>query len=946
MKLLKTRNKKKHSAEGPCSNRSAKMKYSLLFPVAALFFWGLLIVSQNLESIARSLSDAVNDAVATIPGNNGVEGKTSDSTSLVSAATGQRFAGNKVRKFQGSRRTKTRNKNSKEDVASLQPFLADHQALYQKCDKWAVVTTIYGPTNATKLVGDNPEMREWCMVVVADTKTPETYMTDAGWDMGRNGKVVFLSVAEQLKLAKQVPFVKQTPFRSFARKNIGYLYAIWMGAKVIFDFDDDNEVTTKIATNDNALWSGTELLLQFTDGVNDAMVKHVSLPINYEGRAFNPFPMMGATVGDAWPRGLPLSLINEKACRGAPGPLLLKEVKRGNVAVIQSLADLDPDVDSIFRLSRPLPFEFDKSKSTAFTVEVPRNHYSPYNAQATLHFPVAFWGLYLPMTVTGRVSDIWRSYIVQRLLKELAQPTHVLYSPPMVSQFRNDHDYMADFNAEQHLFARTEALLEFLDQWNPALDHGVDDNLQSRIEALWIELYERQYVEVADVEAIQNWLSALEQGAYVFPAVKDHSRDFDVSTGGIAARQECARQQLENWKEPTPTFMEGWNNGILKLEQPNADLPAKSVARILAEYEVDHPFPHSVDLLCRAGGSHSPHEMAVLIESVQLFWPKCAGRIVLILDRGDEEFVHENIPDWIEVFYSEFPPGMPGRMGNQLFNMYSEQASTSEYVATIDSDTGLVTYLTPDLIFNLKEKDEMGRYPQIAFADTSFQKGMWTRGDNWMLRGDSEDWNFMITLPIVFPRAMFPQYRAGVEAIHNNTLETTDLWEHFRVTERGGWMSMSQFCLLGNWLVRHWKDGPIDLRKERDAPAIRYGTHFPYHPGMSWAPGGKKDPASFVKNARRKVAEGVCELFCTRAGLVTSEDANAPVAKLAECPKLCTYEVGQPRMDYFRYSQIKMGTQEQKVAVVEDHFQPLSKALGSLVKTNQYPLKKSAEEIQ
>lgn len=35
-------------------------------------------------------------------------------------------------------------------------------------------------------------------------------------------------------------FVKILPWNSFGRKNIGYLYAIAKGAKVIFDFDDDN----------------------------------------------------------------------------------------------------------------------------------------------------------------------------------------------------------------------------------------------------------------------------------------------------------------------------------------------------------------------------------------------------------------------------------------------------------------------------------------------------------------------------------------------------------------------------------------------------------------------------------------------------------------------------------------------------------------------------------
>jgi hypothetical protein len=35
-------------------------------------------------------------------------------------------------------------------------------------------------------------------------------------------------------------FVDLLPWQSFGRKNVGYLYAIARGAKVIWDFDDDN----------------------------------------------------------------------------------------------------------------------------------------------------------------------------------------------------------------------------------------------------------------------------------------------------------------------------------------------------------------------------------------------------------------------------------------------------------------------------------------------------------------------------------------------------------------------------------------------------------------------------------------------------------------------------------------------------------------------------------
>lgn len=55
-----------------------------------------------------------------------------------------------------------------------------------------------------------------------------------------------------------------------------------------------------------------------------------------------------------------------------------------------------------------------------------------YLCQATLHFPPAFWGMLLPVTVHGRVSDIWRSYFTQTLLPSTGAVT--AFAPAWVEQ--------------------------------------------------------------------------------------------------------------------------------------------------------------------------------------------------------------------------------------------------------------------------------------------------------------------------------------------------------------------------------------------------------------------------------------------------------------------------------------------------------------------------------
>lgn len=53
-------------------------------------------------------------------------------------------------------------------------------------------------------------------------------------------------------------------------------------------------------------------------------------------------------------------------------------------AVQQFLADEDPDVDAVYRLTRGLPCNFAK-KTKKMAVVLPPGRMAPYNAQATLH---------------------------------------------------------------------------------------------------------------------------------------------------------------------------------------------------------------------------------------------------------------------------------------------------------------------------------------------------------------------------------------------------------------------------------------------------------------------------------------------------------------------------------------------------------------------------------
>jgi len=176
---------------------------------------------------------------------------------------------------------------------------------------------------------------------------------------------------------------------------------------------------------------------------------------------FNPYPSFQPTCGHIWPRGLPLDHVQGK---GVENWTLTSSHLERPPAIQQFLADEDPDVDAVFRLTRQLPCYFQGLPGDLPEVmAIPPQVFLPYNAQATVHLYEAFWGLLLPVTVHGRVSDIWRAYLAQKLLWDIGQV--VSFTPAHVVHDRVAHDYLKDFQSEQDLYFKSTAMVSFLSTW-------------------------------------------------------------------------------------------------------------------------------------------------------------------------------------------------------------------------------------------------------------------------------------------------------------------------------------------------------------------------------------------------------------------------------------------------------------------------------------------------
>jgi hypothetical protein len=238
-------------------------------------------------------------------------------------------------------------------------------------------------------------------ILIGDTKSPESFSL--------NG-CSFYGIKDQESLPFRI--VSILPYKHYARKNIGYLIAIQDGSEVIVETDDDNIPFDEFWHQRDRSFSG--YILDDKQWVNT--YKYFS-------------------SAKIWPRGFALEALNN----------ILPEL--GNLVefktpIQQGLADKNPDVDAIYRLTSELPQYFNKG----IPVGIGKNSICPFNSQNTTWFQEAFPLMYLPSYCSFRMTDIWRSFVAQRIAWENNWP--IVFHNATVFQERNEHHLMHDFKDE------------------------------------------------------------------------------------------------------------------------------------------------------------------------------------------------------------------------------------------------------------------------------------------------------------------------------------------------------------------------------------------------------------------------------------------------------------------------------------------------------------------
>lgn len=266
-----------------------------------------------------------------------------------------------------------------------------------------VVTSISSPNEILLRLARGCSEKEYQFIVIGDKASPADFHID-GCD--------FYSLERQKETG--LKFAQLCPTKHYARKNIGYLLAMRNGSSIIIETDDDNIPCEKFwmlrQRNERAF------ILEDAGWVN----------------IYRYF-----TNQHIWPRGFPLEHLKEEIS-------LLETLNEAecDCPIQQGLADDNPDVDAVYRLTLPLPQSFQKDHQIALT----KGSWCPFNSQNTTWWKDAFELLYLPAYCSFRMTDIWRSFIAQRLA--WLNGWAILFHGPTMIQQRNIHNLMRDFNDE------------------------------------------------------------------------------------------------------------------------------------------------------------------------------------------------------------------------------------------------------------------------------------------------------------------------------------------------------------------------------------------------------------------------------------------------------------------------------------------------------------------
>ena len=339
----------------------------------------------------------------------------------------------------------------------------------RQTDVALVVTSIAGPNEILTTLARGCRQHGYRFIVIGDVPSPKDFKLDG---------CEFFGLDEQYQTG--LTLATLSPTRHYARKNLGYLLAHRAGARVILETDDDN-------IPEESFW-------QSRDRKQSAQVLSDCGWVNVY-RYFSEAML--------WPRGFPLEHVQDEL-----PPRASLQTANVDCPIQQGLVNENPDVDAIYRLVSSLPQSF----STGDSLALAPGSWCPFNSQNTAWWRDAFPLLYLPAYCSFRMTDIWRSFVAQRIA--WANEWSVLFHAPNVWQERNEHNLMRDFRDEVPGYLHNKSICEALEKLQLRAGLG---QLGKNLLICYEQLVRMELIEAKELDLIAAWNQDL---AAVPPSVR------------------------------------------------------------------------------------------------------------------------------------------------------------------------------------------------------------------------------------------------------------------------------------------------------------------------------------------------------------------------------------------------------------------------------------------
>ncbi len=327
-----------------------------------------------------------------------------------------------------------------------------------------MITSIAAPNPVLKKCAEGAVQNDFRFIVMGDVISPPDFRLE-GCD--------FYSIPAQEELPYRLS--KILPKRHYGRKNLGYLVA--KESEIIIETDDDNFPR-------NEFWSKRERKVQAELLENKGWFNVYA--------SFSP--------DNIWPRGFPLENILEAGTHVDKGKNFVRQNSNSILAdcpIQQGLADENPDVDAVYRMTMKLPVNFEKKDPLALG----NGTWCPFNSQNTTWFKEAFPLMYLPSYCSFRMTDIWRSFVAQRIAWTCGWS--ILFHNASVWQERNEHSLLKDFADEVPGYLNNAKICRDLSDLD--LKNG-KENLGENLLRCYRMLTENKYVGMEEMSLVEAWI--------------------------------------------------------------------------------------------------------------------------------------------------------------------------------------------------------------------------------------------------------------------------------------------------------------------------------------------------------------------------------------------------------------------------------------------------------